>query len=148
MALTAALLLIGGCAEKPKPADVHAFMLSQVQPTAQTYWDAVQFINDEQGSREIRPHTPDEWARTRRAAERLQALGAQLKTPAFSSGRDADWQEFAQGLIDIAGLAAKAADERSPERVFDVGASLYNVCAACHQVYLPKAPEASPPSDR
>lgn len=143
MMAAAAVLLAGGCDKQPEPADVHAFMLGQVQPTAQTYWDAVQYISDEQGSREIRPRTPEEWARTRRAAERLQALGAQLKTPAFSAGREADWQEFSQGLIDISAQAASAAEARDPERVFAVGASLYNVCSACHQIYLPKTPEAS-----
>lgn len=130
MALTA-------CNQKPTES-IRDMMVGRVQPTAQTYWNAVQYISDEKGTHNIVPRNAAEWDRTRKAAEDLSDYGRQLQTRAYSQGRGEDWNQFAQGLVDIGAAAADAARSRNPDAVFDAGTSVYNVCAACHQVYLPR----------
>ncbi|MDO7835536.1 hypothetical protein Q4610_10830 [Sphingobium sp. HBC34] len=147
MACAMAALLLHGCGrDQPVPAaDVRTLMLEQVQPVAQTYWDSVQYVSDSSGSHEIFPRNDAEWQRVETAAKRLGALGEALKTPAYANGRNADWQDFAQGLIDVSKLAAQAAAEKNRDRIFEVGGTIYNVCAACHQTYLPKTATPPPP---
>ncbi len=62
-------------------------MAKQVQPTAQTYWDAVQFISDDTGDHDIFPKTDAEWEKTRKAAADLQGYGELLLTDAYTEGR-------------------------------------------------------------
>jgi hypothetical protein len=40
-------------------------------------------------------------------------------------------------MQDVARLAEQAALDNSPDAVFEVGGTLYNVCTACHQSYPP-----------
>jgi len=68
-----------------------------------------------------------------------------LRTPAYAKGRGQDWQEFAQGLSDAAGLAAQAAAAKNVNEVLEVGGALYNVCSACHQAYM-KSPASLAPT--
>lgn len=137
--VVAAAMLLAGCSQEkaPPPVDVHRFMLEQVQPAAQIYWDSVQFVSDSSGEHEIFPRTDAEWKRTRAAALRLEELGAMMKTPAYTAGRNEDWQDYAQGLIDVSKLAAQAAADKNRDKVLEVGGTVYNVCTACHQTYLP-----------
>lgn len=134
-----AIAALAGCSgTKPaEPADVKAMMNQRVQPEADFYWHAVQYISDANGAREIVPQNDSEWNRTAEAARKLKALGETLKQPAYAQGRGADWQDFAQGMIDAAGRAEAAAHASSPEQVLEAGGTLYNVCSACHEVYMP-----------
>lgn len=132
-ALTAALT---GCESEPK-ASAKQFMAGEVQPTAQVYWKSVQYISDEQGSREIMPRNDAEWESVRQAAVRLGEIGEELKQPKYADGRGAAWIDFADGLIEVSAQAEKAAADKSTEAVFEVGGTLYSVCSACHQAYPP-----------
>lgn len=145
----AASACLGGCAkqEATKPAEIKAMMNQHVQTEAQVYWDAVQYISDEKGAREIVPRNDAEWNRTSEAARALKALGEDLKKAEYASGRGSDWQDFAQGLVDVAGQAEAAAHSRSPEQVLQIGGTLYNVCSACHEVYMP-SPAGLAPTDQ
>jgi hypothetical protein len=118
-------------------------MLEHVQPTAQTYWNAVYFVSDEKGSREVFPRNDAEWKRVSDAAAELKSFGEKLKTPAYSQGKGTDWQDFSQGLIDISAQAEQAALQKNRDKVFEVGATVYNVCSACHQIYLTAAQKAA-----
>ncbi|MDF8333737.1 hypothetical protein [Novosphingobium cyanobacteriorum] len=131
-------LLAAGCQQSaPPPAvDVKTLMAGKVQPTAEIYWNSVQYISDAAGSRKIEPKTDAEWARTQEAAATLRQLGEQLRSPGAAAGRGNDWLDYAQGLSDVAKLAEQAAKERNPDKVFEVGGSIYNVCSACHEVYM------------
>lgn len=141
----AAAVLVGACNQQKAepPADIRAFMMEHVQPTAQTYWSAVYYVSDEKGSREVYPRNDAEWKHTSDAAATLKSFGEKLKTPAFSQGKGADWQDFAQGLVDISAQAEQAALQKNRDKVFEVGASLYNVCSGCHQIYLTAAQKAA-----
>jgi hypothetical protein len=138
------ILPLAACDRGPPPVPIRDFMAKQVQPTAQTYWDAVKFVSDEAGEHDIRPRNDAEWERTRKAAEDLGKFGEQLKSDAYAEGRGADWSQFAQGLVDVAKQAEQAAIEKDPDKVFEVGYTVYSVCSACHQVYPPATGPAIP----
>jgi hypothetical protein len=125
------------------PLPIKELMAQRVQPTAQTYWDAVRFVSDETGDHDIRPRTDAEWEKTRKAAADLAAFGEQLKTEPYTEGRAADWTQFAQALVDVSKLAEQAAAAKDADKVFEVGGTVYSVCSACHQVYPPSATPAS-----
>ena len=130
-------VLLGACSpgtETPEKT-VQQLMAEDVQPTAKIYWDSVQFISDETGDHDIKPETDADWARTKAAATRLGELAVLLRTPGYTEGRGEDWTTFANSLSDVAKLAEQAAEERSTDKIFEVGGTIYNVCTACHQVY-------------
>jgi len=133
-ALTA---LLGACNQAPATPEktVQQLMADDVQPTAKIYWDSVQFISDETGDHDIRPETDADWARTRAAATKLGELAALLRTPGYTEGRGEDWTTFANSLTEVSKLAEQAADAKDPDKVFEVGGTIYNVCTACHQIY-------------
>ena len=111
-------------------------MLEKVQPTAETYWQAVQYISDEKGSREIMPQTDAEWERVAEAARQLAWAGEEMQQPHYAEGRGADWTAFAQGLVEVSHQAEMAAQSQDPAKVLEVGGTLYNVCSACHETYM------------
>ena len=137
IAAAAVALLMAGCNQAPAAPEktVQQLMAEDVQPTAKIYWDAVQYISDESGDHDIKPETDADWAKTKAAATRLGEFAALLRTPAYTEGRGTDWTTFANSLTEVAKLAEQAADEKNPDKVFEVGGTIYNVCSACHQVY-------------
>jgi hypothetical protein len=137
IAAAAMTALLGACGQGPAAPEktVQQLMAQDVQPTAKIYWDSVQFISDETGDHDIKPETDADWAKTKAAATRLGELAALLRTPGYTEGRGADWTTFANSLTEVAKLAEQAADEKNPDKVFEVGGTIYNVCSACHQVY-------------
>ena len=104
------ILSISSCAkpEEVKPADAKAYMIEHVQPAAQNYWDAVQYVSDEKGAREIVPTNAEEWNRTVEAARALKQSAEILKQPAYAANRGTDWQDFAEGLAQAAARAETA----------------------------------------
>jgi hypothetical protein len=137
IAAAAIMALLTACSQKPEAPEktVQQLMAKDVQPTAEIFWNSVQFISDETGDHDIKPETDADWARTKAAATKLGELGALLKTPGYTEGRGADWTTFANSLIEVSKLAEQAADSKDPDKVFEVGGTIYNVCSACHQVY-------------
>lgn len=131
------ILLLGACGDSAATPELTAqqLMAQKVQPTAEIYWNSVQFISDETGDHEIFPKNDAEWEKTRQAAVELGKLGELLKTPGYTEGRKDDWTTFAQALVDISKRAEQAAVAKDAEAVFEVGGTVYSVCSACHQAY-------------
>jgi hypothetical protein len=67
----------------------------------------------------------------------LIELAELLQTPGYAEGRGDDWVEISRSLADVGRLAEQAADSTDPEKVFEVGGTMYSVCSGCHQVYMP-----------
>lgn len=155
LALTASLALIAGCSESPPDmpyGTAQQFMAEHVQPTAEIYWNAVgsvsELVDGQPVFREFAPQTDEDWAKVVEAAARLREFGETLASPAYAEGRGQDWRDFAQGLQDVARQAEQAARDKDPDAVFEVGGTLYNVCAACHQAYPPaELPEGTTVDD-
>ena len=136
IAIAAAVMLLAGCKQGATPdKTVQQLMAQDVQPTADIYWKAVQYISDEQGNRDVVPQTDAEWQRVQDAATRIGELAQLLKTPGYTAGRGEDWVQFSDSLAEVAKQAEQAAAEKSPEKVFEVGGTMYAVCSACHMVY-------------
>lgn len=151
----APLILLAACSQEP--ADLphgtpQQFMANEVQPTAEVYWNAVgavsELIDGEPVFREFEPQTDAEWAAVAASAVKLREFGEVLASPAYAEGRGEDWLDFAQGLQDVSRRAEQAALDKSPEAVFEVGGTIYNVCSACHQAYPPaELPEGATVDD-
>lgn len=140
IAVAGTALLIAGCNTSETPEKtIQQLMAQDVQPTAEVYWDAVQYISDESGSREIVPQTDEDWKKVQDAAVRMGAHAELLKTPGYTDGRGEDWVQFANSLGEVSKRAEQAAAEKNPDKVFEVGGIMYSVCSACHQVYPPAA---------
>ena len=135
----AGLGLLSACdGGSPTPdKTVQQLMAEDVQPTAQVYWDAVQFISDETGNHDIFPKTDADWKKTRDAATRIVEFAELLQTPGYAEGRGSDWIEISQSLAEVGRLAEQAADSKDPDKVFEVGGTMYSVCSGCHQAYPP-----------
>lgn len=148
----AGALLLSACDRGPPTPEktVQQLMADDVQPTAQVYWNAVQYISDEQGEHDIFPKTDAEWKKTRDAATRIVELAELMQTPGYADGRGEDWVQIAQSLAEVGRLAEQAADSKDPAKVFEVGGTMYSVCSGCHQAYppaegLPEETEAEAP---
>ena len=135
--LLAGAALLAACDQGPPAPEKTAqqLMAEDVQPTAEVFWDSVQYISDETGEHEIYPKTDADWKKTRDAATRMIALAELLQTPGYAEGRGDDWIQISQSLADVGRLAEQAADSKDPEKVFEVGGTMYSVCSACHQAY-------------
>ena len=130
-----------GSAGEPQYLKAHSaqqLMAQVVQPQAQAYWDSVQYISDETGQHEILPETDEDWQRTRTAAATVTEMGNLLMTPLYAEGRGPDWMEFSRGMVEVGQKAEQAAADRDVDAIFEIGGTMYSVCSACHQAYLPQ----------
>jgi hypothetical protein len=138
-------------------------MNTLIDPSADALWTAVRFEMDENGSREIKPETDEDWAALRRHAiaivEGANALmipgrnvappGATTEFPAYEyvpEEVDAklreDWQSwlaYAQGLQNSALAVMAAIDARELERFSENGGALDQACESCHMQYWYRA---------
>ena len=136
--------LLAGCKAAAPAETVQQMMKNKVQPTAQIYWDAVQYISDENGSRDIVPQTDADWEKVRKAAADLQDYGKLLQTDAYTKDRNPDWVKFSQAMVEVSQQAEQAAKDKNVDKVFEVSGTIYSVCSACHMAYpLPVPPAAS-----
>jgi len=136
-AATAALLAACGEDVATPEKTIQQLMADDVEPNAQIYWKSVQYISDQTGDHEIFPRTDEEWARIKAAATRIGEFAALLQTPGYAEGRGEDWMQFSKSLVDVSKLAEQAAEEKSTDKVFEVGGTVFSVCKACHDVYPP-----------
>jgi hypothetical protein len=151
LTLFAMTALLAGCngseggeqvaAGEPRYLKAHSaqqLMAQVVQPTAEVFWNSAGFVMDETGEHDLTPTTDEGWQATRTAAATITEMGNLLMTPIYAEGRGADWIEFSRALVEVGQKAEEAAANRDSEAVFEVGGTMYNVCTACHQAYLPE----------
>ena len=137
------VLLLAGCKASAPPESTQQLMKNKVDPASKVYFEAVQYISDEKGERDIVPHSDADWEKVRKAAADLQEYGKLLQTDAYTKGRNPDWTKFSQAMVDVGKEAEQAAKEKNVDKVFEVSGTIYNVCSACHMVYPPPVPAAS-----
>lgn len=137
------VLLLFGCGadtgDDPAPeydlvTDVQGLMVSVVEPAAETYWDAVGTVMDEDGVHDFRPETDEEWEAVRHAAFVVAESGNLL----MMEGRAVDhgrWMALSRDMIRVGRQAIAAADARDPDAVFEAGGEVYLVCSECHASY-------------
>lgn len=117
--------------------DIRQLMEQVVQPQADVFWGSAGYVSDAEGERDLTPTTEEGWLATRSSAATVTQMGNLLMTPLYAKGRGEDWIKFSKALVEIGQRAEAAAVARDSEAIFDVGATMYNVCQACHEVYPP-----------
>jgi len=151
-ALLVVLCVAGGaygnaCTPESTPyvpvADVAQIMTSVLEPAAETYWDAVGSILDQDGAHDFAPETDEEWDAVRNAAFVIAETGNLLMIESRAPDQEG-WIGMSQAMIEAGKRALAAAEARDPEAVFDAGAEVYYTCSGCHTIY---ATETLRPSD-
>jgi len=135
IAAVAAVLLLAGCKASAPAETTQQLMKNKVDPASKVYFDAVRYISDETGEHDIKPQTDADWEKVRQAAADLQAQGKELQSAAYTEGRNADWTQFSQSLVEAGQQAEQAAKDKNPDKVFEVSGTIYAVCDACHMAY-------------
>jgi hypothetical protein len=123
--------------------DVAELMAGVVEPAAEVYWDAVGVIVDAEGEHQLAPQTEEDWLAVRAAAYTVAEAGNLLMMPERALDQSA-WIAMSQALVEVGQRAIEAADARSLDAVFDMGAEMYYVCTNCHSTY---ATETLRPND-
>jgi len=123
--------------------DVQQLMASIIDPAADVYWDAVGVIVDAEGEHSMAPQSDEAWLAVRSAAYTVAEAGNLLMLPGYRRD-DAAWVTMSQALVEVGQRAVEAADARSLDAVFDMGAEVYYVCTNCHATYVI---ESLPPND-
>ncbi len=144
----AAIWLALGCAgeapERPVAvADVTELMVSVLEPAAETYWDGVGEVLDQEGIHLIRPLTDEDWTALRNAAFVIAESGNLLMMDGRARDRG-EWMALSGAMVETGRLALGAVDRLDADAVFDAGAEVYYACANCHARY---AAETLRPSD-
>ena len=114
--------------------EMHDFMGWVLDPLADVIWSSAGTITTVEGVEDLAPTTQEGWDEVRNAAATIAEIGNLLQGPGYSEGED--WSEYAQGLTSTAMLLIEAAEQQDDQKVFDLGGQLYNVCVACHQLYM------------
>ena len=138
----AAATLMASCSSAPPPS-ARALMVDEVEPTAQIFWKSAGAISDENGITDLTPTTPEGWKKAEDATAKLVELGELLKTEDYAQDRGPGWIKFADGMIDMSKQSQKAVADRDSDKMFELGAYLYDVCSGCHQAYPATEAEAA-----
>jgi hypothetical protein len=141
------VLSLTGCAQQQAPqqanphapfkvvANVHELMEGMVAPAAEAVFEAVATIISEKGMEEIQPRTDEEWEevehRALALAESANLLMFEERIP--DQGR---WVEFSEDMMEKALVAAKAAESKDKDGLFDAAGRVYETCLACHMEYI------------
>jgi hypothetical protein len=143
--------LLGACVEPAAEAestfasvgDVQELMALVVEPAAEVYWDAVGVIVDAEGEHQMAPTTDEEWLAVTSAAYMVAESGNLLMMDGYALD-DGAWIAMSRALVEVGRQAVEAAESRSLDAVFDMGAEIYYVCTNCHATY---AAESLRPND-
>ena len=134
-------------------------MLNVVDTNADVVWLSVTTVASDKGLVETRPTTDEEWAKVKGAAITLAEAANLLMIPGRKVAPDdhksevpgieleghemdaliaKDPQAFykhARDLYAAAMLAARAADKKDADKVFEVGEAIEHACEGCHRAY-------------
>lgn len=141
LSLSLSICVLASCAE-PKQApvgpfeivtDLHQTMELIIDPAADIIWNSAGSIITKAGEEDLAPSTPAGWLAVEAAAAVLAESGNLLILPDRSRG--AEWNSFANQLTGSARAAMTAARQKDADALFNAGASIYDVCAACHNHY-------------
>lgn len=141
----AIVLAAGGaaCNRAPAPppfkqvADTKTLMALVIERQAQIVWDAVGTIVTAEGVQEIRPANDEDWLKVKAAAINLTEAGNLLMMAPRAQDGDR-WMQNVQRMMTHGERLIVAAERKSPQEVFDVGAELYEACVTCHTGYMPE----------
>jgi len=135
-------------------------------------------VASDKGLVETRPTTDEEWARVKAGAitlaeaanllmipgRRVARPGEKSETPGVElepeemdkliAADPAKFYEHAKALHNAAMLAAKAADAKDADKIFEVGETIEHACENCHKTYwypnevIPQFPTQAEPAQK
>jgi hypothetical protein len=82
------------------------------------------------------PKDNKEWEAVENAALAMAESGNLLMIPGRAKD-NAEWMKRAEALVDVGVKAKKAAEAKDADAVIKIGYEIYDVCAACHDQYMP-----------
>ena len=82
------------------------------------------------------PKDDKEWEAVQNAALALAEAGNLLMIRGRAKD-NAEWMKRAADLVDVGVKAKKAAEDKDADAVVKIGYEIYDVCAACHDQYMP-----------
>ena len=120
---------------KDEHSDMHDLMAHLLTPASEAIWESSGYVITEEGEFSLEPTTEEEWERVLYGAKVITESASLLSIPSRSKNRN-EWIVFADLLEGVGQKAFEAAERKDVEALFEVGAELYQVCVACHQVYM------------
>ena len=122
-------------ANEDEHSDMHDLMAHLLTPASEAIWESSGYVITEEGEFSLEPTSEEEWQRVLYGAKVITESAYLLNIPSRSKDRK-EWIIFSNLLKDVGEKAFEAAEERNVESLFEIGAELYQVCVACHQVYM------------
>ena len=122
-------------ANEDEHSDMHDFMAHLLTPASEAIWESSGYVITEEGEFSLEPTNEEEWERVLYGAKVITESASLLSIPSRSKNRN-EWIVFAGLLEGVGQKAFEAAERKDVEALFDIGAELYQVCVACHQVYM------------
>lgn len=124
-----------GCSSGPdyRPvATIEQIMETSVEPASNAVFDAAAWVN---GVQVGGPKTDDEWKLVQANALMLAETGnLLLMGPRMKD--QSGWVIRTQAMMDAANEAAKAAEQKNTEAIFNAGTKIYQSCTGCHLQYI------------
>jgi len=138
---------------------IKELMLNVIDTNADVVWLSVTTVASEKGLVETRPTTDEEWTRVRAGAitlaesanllmipgRRVARPGEKSETPGVELEPEemdvliakdrASWDKHARDLYNAAMIAAKAAERKDADKIFEIGESIEHACEGCHRSY-------------
>ncbi len=124
-------------ATEDEHSDMHDLMTHLLTPASEAIWESSGYVITEEGEFSLEPTNEEEWERVLYGAKVISESAYLLNIPSRSKNRK-EWVLFASLLEDVGQKAFEAAENKDVESLFEIGAELYQVCVACHQVYMTK----------
>ena len=122
-------------ANEDEHSDMHDFMAHLLTPASEAIWESSGYVITEEGEFSLEPTNEEEWERDLYGAKVITESASLLSIPSRSKNRN-EWIVFAGLLEGVGQKAFEAAERKDVDALFEIGAELYQVCVACHQVYM------------
>lgn len=142
-------------------ASIQEIMLSIIDPSADYLWESVSVVSDENGIKENKPRTDEEWQAVRDRAvtlmeaanllaikgrrvvregkkiqdEELEETLTSAQIQKLIDDDHAGFVSFAQALHETVRNTLKAIDDRDVDAFFMTGGNIDLACEACHTKY-------------
>ena len=115
-------------------SEVHDLMTYVLDPAAEAIWDSAGFVITEEGETNLAPTNQEGWDKVKHGAKVISESSYLLSMPERAVDQ-AQWVALSMALKGMGEKAFKAAENEDSEALFEIGAELYQICVACHQIY-------------
>ena len=115
-------------------SEVHDLMAYVLDPAAEVIWDSAGFVITEEGETNLAPTNQEGWDKVKHGAKVISESSYLLSMPERAVDQ-AQWVALSMALKGMGEKAFSAAENEDSEALFEIGAELYQICVACHQIY-------------